>query len=143
VEAVSNTSRTVFVAGCGWMVRAWGLQINAYGSTSKGVVQEAEESKASGMNTTPEIAQATADLLRSLAHLVQAIMAHNTDQTGRPTTEDRRLRSPVRLKNCQLTTEPIQPGETSGVLPEFGRWADVQRLFGIKRGTLYNLLADG
>jgi len=29
------------------------------------------------------------------------------------------------------------------VHPEFGRWQDVQRLFGIKRGTLYNLLAEG
>ena len=28
------------------------------------------------------------------------------------------------------------------VLPEFGRWQDVQRLFGIKRGTLYNLIAE-
>lgn len=28
-------------------------------------------------------------------------------------------------------------------LPEFGRWRDVERLFGIKRGTLYNLLAEG
>lgn len=28
-------------------------------------------------------------------------------------------------------------------MPEFGRWRDVQRLFGIKRGTLYNLLAEG
>ena len=29
------------------------------------------------------------------------------------------------------------------MLPEFGRWRDVQRLFGIKRGTLYNLVAEG
>lgn len=45
-----------------------------------------------------------------------------------------------------MTTEPINmqanPGATP-VLPEFGRWQDVQRLFGIKRGTLYNLLAEG
>ncbi len=26
--------------------------------------------------------------------------------------------------------------------PEFGRAADVQRIFGLKRGTLYNLLKD-
>ena len=31
----------------------------------------------------------------------------------------------------------------SSLLPEFGRWRDVQRLFGIKRGTLYNLIAEG
>lgn len=34
-------------------------------------------------------------------------------------------------------------GNTSGILPEFGRWQDVQHLFGIKRGTLYNLMAEG
>jgi hypothetical protein len=38
-----------------------------------------------------------------------------------------------------LTTDPVEPGNTSGVLPEFGRTHDVQRLFGIKRGTLYTL----
>jgi hypothetical protein len=37
----------------------------------------------------------------------------------------------------------VKAGETSGTLPEFGRCNDAQRLFGIKRGTLYNLLADG
>ena len=31
----------------------------------------------------------------------------------------------------------------SGPLPEFGRWQDVQRHFGIKRSTLYRLIADG
>lgn len=45
-----------------------------------------------------------------------------------------------------MTTEPINvqasPG-TSPVLAEFGRWRDVQGLFGIKRGTLYNLVAEG
>ena len=41
------------------------------------------------------------------------------------------------------TTAPVQPGNTTGVMPEFGRTADVQRLFGLKRGTAYNLLADG
>jgi len=36
------------------------------------------------------------------------------------------------------------PGATtSSCLPEFGRWQDVQRLFGIKRGTLYGLIAEG
>ncbi len=45
-----------------------------------------------------------------------------------------------------MTTEPIKmpasPG-TTATLPEFGRWRDVERLFGIKRGTLYNLMAEG
>ena len=34
-------------------------------------------------------------------------------------------------------------GTEGAVLPEFGRWQDVQRQFGIKRGTLYRLIADG
>lgn len=34
-------------------------------------------------------------------------------------------------------------GTAATVLPEFGRWQDVQRQFGIKRGTLYRLIADG
>lgn len=41
------------------------------------------------------------------------------------------------------TTEPIKAGDTSGLSPEFGRWRDVQRLFGIKRGSLYNLIKAG
>jgi len=45
-----------------------------------------------------------------------------------------------------MTTEPINmqaSSSASSLLPEFGRWRDVQRLFGIKRGTLYNLIAEG
>lgn len=41
------------------------------------------------------------------------------------------------------TTEPVQPGDFNGATPEFGRTSDIQRLFGLKRGTLYNLSADG
>lgn len=44
-----------------------------------------------------------------------------------------------------MTTEPISVASPNNVtpLPEFGRWRDVERLFGIKRGTLYNLMAEG
>jgi hypothetical protein len=44
-----------------------------------------------------------------------------------------------------MTTETITVAKTANTpaLPEFGRWQDVQRLFGIKRGTLYNLVAEG
>jgi hypothetical protein len=42
-----------------------------------------------------------------------------------------------------FVTEPIQPGDFKGIVPEFGRVADVTRHFGIKRGTAYNLLSDG
>ena len=41
--------------------------------------------------------------------------------------------------NAGLTTQPIQVGNFDGLLPEFGRTEDVQRHFGIKKGTLYNL----
>jgi hypothetical protein len=41
------------------------------------------------------------------------------------------------------TTEPVQPGNFNGVMPEFGRTADLGTHFGIRRGTAYNLLLDG
>jgi len=41
------------------------------------------------------------------------------------------------------TTNPVEPGNFTGVTPEFGRLADVQRFYGLKRGTCYNLLLDG
>lgn len=44
---------------------------------------------------------------------------------------------------CAPTTKPIEPGNFSGQEPEFGRQRDVQFKYGLKRGTLYNLLADG
>lgn len=44
-----------------------------------------------------------------------------------------------------MTTDPINVASPSypTTLPEFGRWRDVERLFGIKRGTLYNLIKEG
>jgi hypothetical protein len=48
------------------------------------------------------------------------------------------------MKNTTIDAIRLQVnGEQSAVLAEFGRWQDVQRLFGIKRGTLYNLIAEG
>lgn len=41
------------------------------------------------------------------------------------------------------TAHAPSTGSQEAPLPEFGRAADVQRLFGIKRGTLYNLIAEG
>ena len=43
-------------------------------------------------------------------------------------------------QRANVTTQDIEPGDTTECLPEFGRPDDVRRLFGIKRGTLYNLL---
>ena len=41
-----------------------------------------------------------------------------------------------------LIDEPVQPGDFQNVVPEFGRTRDVERHFGLKRGTLYNLHAQ-
>ena len=37
----------------------------------------------------------------------------------------------------------MHAADTNGMAPEFGRVRDVERLFGLKRGTVYNLLRDG
>ena len=47
------------------------------------------------------------------------------------------------MKKHGFTTEPVIAGNCTDVMPEFGRRQDVQRLFGIKRGTLYNLIQEG
>jgi hypothetical protein len=47
------------------------------------------------------------------------------------------------MRRQDFTTAPVQAADCSNVLPEWGRWRDVQRLFGIKKGTLYNLKAEG
>lgn len=41
------------------------------------------------------------------------------------------------------TNSPVQAGNCEGILPEFGRTDDVKRLFGIPRGSLYNLHKRG
>ena len=46
------------------------------------------------------------------------------------------------MEKC-FTTNPVQAGDFNGVMPEFGRTPDVERYFGIKKGTLYNLLEQG
>ena len=43
----------------------------------------------------------------------------------------------------QVTTEPISPCQTTELKPEFGRIRDVERVYGLKRGTTYNLLSSG
>lgn len=43
----------------------------------------------------------------------------------------------------KFTTAPVQRGDFTGAAPEFGRTPDVTRTFGLRRGTLYNLHADG
>jgi len=48
-----------------------------------------------------------------------------------------------RKHDPKTTTAPVQPGDFASVLPKFGRTPDATRIFGIKRGTIYNLHADG
>lgn len=40
-----------------------------------------------------------------------------------------------------MTIAPVQQSAVNGI--EFGRWQDVQRIFGIRRSYLYTLLAEG
>ncbi len=42
-----------------------------------------------------------------------------------------------------MTQAPAGPGNLNGVLPEFGRWRDVQNLYGLKRGLLHLLVTEG
>ena len=38
----------------------------------------------------------------------------------------------------RTTTAPVTPGDFSDMAKEFGRTKDVERIFSVKRGTLYN-----
>lgn len=49
----------------------------------------------------------------------------------------------MKEKDDSQTTSPVKPGEFTGVTPEFGRCTDCTRLYGLRRGTLYNLLNNG
>jgi len=49
----------------------------------------------------------------------------------------------MKQSQAQLTAEPVRAGDTAGMEPEFARIPDIQRVFGLKRGTQYNLLAAG
>ncbi len=43
----------------------------------------------------------------------------------------------------RFMTAPVQPGECSGLEPEFVRFPDLRRLFGLKRGYVYELIQAG
>ena len=44
---------------------------------------------------------------------------------------------------ANTTSAPTKPGESGSILPEFGRVYDVERIFGLKRGFCYQLIAGG
>jgi hypothetical protein len=48
-------------------------------------------------------------------------------------TKDSRSVSPL-----HMTVGPMTPGDFSDTAKEFGRTKDVERIFSVKRGTLYN-----
>ena len=41
------------------------------------------------------------------------------------------------------TTAPVEHGCSAGTLPEFGRFPDVTRLFGLRKYIVYQLIASG
>jgi hypothetical protein len=51
--------------------------------------------------------------------------------------------TPAHTTGAGTTVAPIAPGDCGAALPEFGRLADVQRLFGLKRGFTYQLINEG
>jgi hypothetical protein len=51
--------------------------------------------------------------------------------------------TPGRTTGAGTTVAPVAPGDCGAALPEFGRLADVQRLFGLKRGFTYQLINEG
>jgi hypothetical protein len=55
------------------------------------------------------------------------------------------LREPNSLQSSPsgLTSQPSAPGNFNGVVPEFGRWRDVQNTYGLKRGLLHLLCSEG
>jgi hypothetical protein len=44
----------------------------------------------------------------------------------------------ARVASLHTTTAPVTPGDFSDTAKEFGRTKDVERIFSVKRGTLYN-----
>jgi hypothetical protein len=43
----------------------------------------------------------------------------------------------------QHSVDPIALGDCTNVFPEFGRFADAPRIFGLKRGFVYQLIGAG
>jgi hypothetical protein len=44
----------------------------------------------------------------------------------------------ARVVPLHTTTAPVRPGDFSDTAKEFGRTKDVERIFSVKRGSLYN-----
>lgn len=67
-----------------------------------------------------------------MARFCAGMIRANTDNTGE------RESAPV-----VKTTGLIEAGDSAQLIPEFGRVRDVQKVFGLKRGAIYQLIRDG
>jgi hypothetical protein len=47
------------------------------------------------------------------------------------------------MRRKLLTTAPVRAGDCAQTEPEFGRCKDVERLYGVRRGSLYGLHRQG
>ena len=70
-------------------------------------------------------------------------MATKREKTTAPIARGDSASGLARRQFQELTTDPVQRGDFTSAAPEFGRTPDVTRTFGLRRGTLYNLHADG
>jgi hypothetical protein len=52
-------------------------------------------------------------------------------------------KSLVETSQRSTTTEPVRATDAAKVDPEFVRFDGLYRMFGIRRGSAYNLIADG
>jgi len=48
------------------------------------------------------------------------------------------IKDSASVSPLRTTTSPVTPGDFSDMAKEFGRTKDVERIFSVKRGTLYN-----
>ena len=88
---------------------------------------------------TAEIAERICSVRNALTNFATSLNTINLPVAGKPTVD--RLRAEI--NGLLEKMSKLEAGDLRGVAPEFGRTADVQRLFGLKRGTLYNLYNEG
>jgi hypothetical protein len=65
------------------------------------------------------------------------VNVHNNQKELAMTKETKTVREKPK------TIEKIGPGDFSNIPPEFGRTPDARQVFGIPRGSLYNLNSEG
>jgi hypothetical protein len=63
------------------------------------------------------------------------VVNHDEQEIGCVNSEQKSIPS---VNSSHITTDPVRPGDFSDAAKKFGRTKDVERVFSIKRGTLYN-----